>query len=74
MKGFVWFTPQLVGGTLPNKQQAEEIADDFFGYMYQIYTPTKLHWIKPHDEIIVITDKKQTITRMKVKIRPSILW
>ncbi|PID66280.1 MAG: hypothetical protein CR975_03805 [Gammaproteobacteria bacterium] len=70
LQGFVWLAPQLVAGTLPNKQQAQDIADDFLrAYAPDLYANKELHWIKPHDETIVVAGKKQTITGMKVKMR-----
>lgn len=70
LQGFSYLDASLLQGELPNKTQAQKIADNFL----QRYAPDLLqnretHWIDHHFESVHINGKVKQIVGMKVKMR-----
>lgn len=74
LKGFTHMDLALMGGTLPARERAREIALNFLREMAPDLLPRmEVAWIKPHDETIHTMRNGQreavTLTGMKVKAR-----
>jgi len=74
LKGFTHMDIVLMGGTLPTREHAREIALDFLREMTPDLLPRmEIAWIKPHDETIHAMRNGQResviLTGMKVKAR-----
>lgn len=72
LKGFVWLAPQLAGGGLPSKKNAQSVAEAFLQrYAPDLHAHKEMHWVAPHDETIRADGKSVTLTGMKVKMRDT---
>ncbi len=75
LQGITRMTADLADGTLPNNDEAQEIALRFLQKQApDLIANMKLSWVDPHDETILLVDetgKKTpvTLTGMKVKMQ-----
>lgn len=74
LKGFARIDMDLVGGTLPSRDEARAIALDFLEEAApDLLAGLKISWIEPHDETIAVPHDGKTqpvtLTGMKVKMR-----
>lgn len=76
LKGFARMDLDLVGGSLPSREETQAIAMDFLRAAAPDLLPTlKVSWVEPHDEPLRVTrngkTENLTLTGMKVKMRNS---
>lgn len=70
LKGFAWMSPSLVGGSLPDKAEAQAVADRFLrDYAPDLGDNKEINWVDKHDEPLQVGGQKNTLTGMKVKMR-----
>lgn len=74
LQGFTRMDRSLVGKPLPSKEDSLAIALDFLaGAAPDLMPGLEIHWIKPHDEPLVVTrdgvSETLTLKGMKVKMR-----
>ncbi|MFC0220586.1 hypothetical protein FHS82_003498 [Pseudochelatococcus lubricantis] len=77
LKGFARMDLDLMGGDLPSREEAREIAMAFLRQAAPDLLPgLQLSWIEPHDEPLRVTRdgraENLTLTGMKVKMRNTV--
>ena len=69
LKGFTRMDKQLSEGKLPDQKEARRIAQQFLKqYAPDLLENSSEHFIKPHDEYIMVNGQKLKLTGMKVKM------